>query len=202
MCKYVTKCIGNVFQDPLAMAQQYSLRWNNHQPNFISQFTSLLNTQTLVDVTLSADGVQLLAHKVVLSACSTYFQVSKYVNICLCYLLLIFISAIVKGPRFVSQGEPCYLVFSSVFFLVSALNLKGASVIPSWLENYVQNSCLVGFQSRYERRVSAAVSAHTPEYIARTWLFSAEIGCHDRNLVQGIIIVLCLLVIFFRFCRI
>ncbi|KAJ8737999.1 hypothetical protein PYW08_000594 [Mythimna loreyi] len=56
------------------MTQQYSLRWNNHQPNFISMFTTLLNTQTLVDVTLSADGKQLLAHKVVLSACSTYFQ--------------------------------------------------------------------------------------------------------------------------------
>ncbi|CAH0577791.1 unnamed protein product [Chrysodeixis includens] len=56
------------------MSQQYSLRWNNHQPNFISMFTSLLNTQTLVDVTLSAEGKQLLAHKVVLSACSTYFQ--------------------------------------------------------------------------------------------------------------------------------
>ncbi|KAJ0183981.1 hypothetical protein K1T71_000404 [Dendrolimus kikuchii] len=56
------------------MSQQYSLRWNNHQPNFISMFTSLLNTQTLVDVTLAAEGQQLQAHKVVLSACSTYFQ--------------------------------------------------------------------------------------------------------------------------------
>ncbi|KAL0851734.1 hypothetical protein ABMA28_000051 [Loxostege sticticalis] len=56
------------------MSQQYSLRWNNHQPNFISMFTTLLNTQTLVDVTLAAEGKHLLAHKVVLSACSTYFQ--------------------------------------------------------------------------------------------------------------------------------
>ncbi|XP_072930902.1 uncharacterized protein [Epargyreus clarus] len=56
------------------MTQQYSLRWNNHQPNFISMFTTLLNTQTLVDVTLAAEGKHLQAHKVVLSACSTYFQ--------------------------------------------------------------------------------------------------------------------------------
>ncbi|KAL4717723.1 hypothetical protein ACJJTC_000872 [Scirpophaga incertulas] len=56
------------------MSQQYSLRWNNHQPNFISMFTTLLNTQTLVDVTLAAEGKHLQAHKVVLSACSTYFQ--------------------------------------------------------------------------------------------------------------------------------
>ncbi|VVC86356.1 unnamed protein product [Leptidea sinapis] len=56
------------------MSQQYSLRWNNHQPNFISMFTTLLNTKTLVDVTLAAEGQHLQAHKVVLSACSTYFQ--------------------------------------------------------------------------------------------------------------------------------
>ncbi|CAG9781704.1 unnamed protein product [Diatraea saccharalis] len=56
------------------MTQQYSLRWNNHQPNFISMFTSLLNSQTLVDVTLAAEGQQLKAHKLVLSACSTYFH--------------------------------------------------------------------------------------------------------------------------------
>lgn len=58
------------------MTQQYSLRWNNHQPNFISMFTTLLNTKTLVDVTLAAEGQHLQAHKVVLSACSTYFQVN------------------------------------------------------------------------------------------------------------------------------
>lgn len=60
------------------MSQQYSLRWNNHQPNFISMFTTLLNTQTLVDVTLAAEGKHLQAHKVVLSACSTYFQVFNF----------------------------------------------------------------------------------------------------------------------------
>lgn len=55
--------------------QQYCLRWNNHQPNFISVFSSLLNSESLVDVTLAAEGRHLQAHKVVLSACSSYFQV-------------------------------------------------------------------------------------------------------------------------------
>ncbi|XP_048488827.1 protein bric-a-brac 1 isoform X1 [Plutella xylostella] len=54
--------------------QQFCLRWNNHQPNFISVFTTLLNTESLVDVTLAAEGRHLQAHKVVLSACSVYFQ--------------------------------------------------------------------------------------------------------------------------------
>ncbi|KAK0178778.1 hypothetical protein PV327_007633 [Microctonus hyperodae] len=62
--------------------QQFCLRWNNHQPNFISVFSSLLTNETLVDVTLGAEGRHLQAHKVVLSACSTYFQSLFTVNPC------------------------------------------------------------------------------------------------------------------------
>lgn len=60
--------------------QQFCLRWNNHQPNFISVFSSLLHNEALVDVTLAAEGRQLQAHKVVLSACSSYFQVSDRIQ--------------------------------------------------------------------------------------------------------------------------
>nr|XP_050868152.1 longitudinals lacking protein, isoforms H/M/V-like isoform X1 [Vespula vulgaris] len=62
--------------------QQFCLRWNNHQPNFISVFSNLLNNETLVDVTLAAEGRHLQAHKVVLSACSSYFQSLFTVNPC------------------------------------------------------------------------------------------------------------------------
>ncbi|KAK6627449.1 hypothetical protein RUM44_009926 [Polyplax serrata] len=62
--------------------QQFCLRWNNHQPNFISVFTALLTDETLVDVTLACEGKHLQAHKVVLSACSAYFQSLFTANPC------------------------------------------------------------------------------------------------------------------------
>lgn len=55
--------------------QLFRLHWKNHSPNFITCFSQLLNSESLVDVTLAADGKQIQAHRVVLSACSTYFQV-------------------------------------------------------------------------------------------------------------------------------
>lgn len=61
--------------------QQFCLRWNNHQPNFISVFSTLLHNESLVDVTLAAEGRHLQAHKVVLSACSSYFQVLIFTSV-------------------------------------------------------------------------------------------------------------------------
>lgn len=56
--------------------QQFCLRWNNHQSTLIQNFDTLLESGTLVDCTLAAEGKYLKAHKVVLSACSPYFEVS------------------------------------------------------------------------------------------------------------------------------
>lgn len=54
--------------------QQFCLRWNNHQSTLVSVFDNLLENGTLVDCTLFAEGKSLKAHKVVLSACSPYFE--------------------------------------------------------------------------------------------------------------------------------
>lgn len=54
--------------------QQYCLRWNNHSDSIISEFEVLLGQEDFVDVTLSCDKQALKAHKVVLSACSSYFR--------------------------------------------------------------------------------------------------------------------------------
>lgn len=54
--------------------ENYSLRWNNHQSHILRAFDALLQTNSLVDVTLVCAERSIRAHKVVLSACSPFFQ--------------------------------------------------------------------------------------------------------------------------------
>ena len=75
------------------MVDQFCLKWNNYQvgralprlpsvltwphcfqASLTNAFKSLLENEDFVDVTLSAGGKTLRAHKVVLSACSSYFK--------------------------------------------------------------------------------------------------------------------------------
>ncbi len=62
--------------------QYYSLRWNNHPANLVSVFSGLYTSETLVDVTLAAEGKHIQAHKMLLSACSDYFQSLFSINPC------------------------------------------------------------------------------------------------------------------------
>uniref|UniRef100_A0A1E1XW31 BTB domain-containing protein n=1 Tax=Amblyomma sculptum TaxID=1581419 RepID=A0A1E1XW31_AMBSC len=55
-------------------SQQFCLKWNNHQSNMLVVFEQLLSNEALVDVTLACEGLSLKAHKIVLSACSPFFQ--------------------------------------------------------------------------------------------------------------------------------
>lgn len=55
-------------------ADHFCLRWNNYQSNMVSELDSLRSDEDLVDVTLCCEGHLLKAHKVILSACSSYFR--------------------------------------------------------------------------------------------------------------------------------
>jgi len=54
--------------------QEYCLKWNNHRSTILSVMDALLEEESLVDVTLSAESQFIRAHRVVLSACSPYFR--------------------------------------------------------------------------------------------------------------------------------
>jgi len=56
------------------VGQEFCLKWNNHRTTILSVMDALLEEESLVDVTLSADGQFIRAHRVILSACSPYFR--------------------------------------------------------------------------------------------------------------------------------
>lgn len=60
-------------------AEQFCLRWNNHHPNLITVFSTLLQNDQMVDVTLISENREIHAHKIILTACSPFFQVFKTV---------------------------------------------------------------------------------------------------------------------------
>lgn len=59
----------------MGSSQQYCLRWNNHRSNLLAVFDQLLQNEAFTDVTLACDGgTSVKCHKMVLAACSPYFQ--------------------------------------------------------------------------------------------------------------------------------
>lgn len=52
----------------------FHLKWNNHLQNLSQLFTTIYSSSALADVTLSCRDGTLKAHKLVLSACSPYFE--------------------------------------------------------------------------------------------------------------------------------
>nr|CAD7264605.1 unnamed protein product [Timema shepardi] len=74
-----TKLLGYCFSGScpcttMGSNQQFSLRWNNYLRHITNAFDSLRSDEDLVDVTLSCEGKRIRAHKMLLSACSTYFR--------------------------------------------------------------------------------------------------------------------------------
>lgn len=62
--------------------EQLSVKWSNFQSTIIAAFESLQSTEDLADVTLTCEGLNVKAHKVILSACSPYFRTVFRENPC------------------------------------------------------------------------------------------------------------------------
>lgn len=64
-------------------AQQFCLKWNQHHGSLVSVFEELRCREAFVDVTLvCGEGASLKAHKLVLSACSPFFETLFAQNPC------------------------------------------------------------------------------------------------------------------------
>ncbi|XP_055711103.1 transcription factor GAGA isoform X1 [Phlebotomus papatasi] len=110
--------------------QQFFLRWNNYVNHLTYAFDSLRSQEDLVDVTLSCEGRKIRAHKVILSACSTYFREVFQENPCQ-HPVIVFknvrfedLSAIIE---FIYQGEVNVVQESLPSFLHTAelLSVQG-----------------------------------------------------------------------------
>ena len=55
-------------------SDQFYLKWNNYQSNIVVALGNLKLDEDFVDVTLACEGRTIKAHRVVLSACSSYFK--------------------------------------------------------------------------------------------------------------------------------
>lgn len=101
--------------------QYFSLRWNNYQSNMTSVFHELLETQSFVDVTLACEYNSLKAHKVVLSACSAYFQKILLDNPC-------------KHPTIILPADICFsdLQFIIEFVYRGEIDVSESELQVSW----------------------------------------------------------------------
>ncbi|XP_055714548.1 protein bric-a-brac 1 isoform X2 [Phlebotomus papatasi] len=63
-------------------SQQFCIRWNSHLGSLGAAFPQMLAGQRFVDVTLACEGHQVHCHRLVLAACSSYFEALLGENPC------------------------------------------------------------------------------------------------------------------------
>ncbi|XP_033242166.1 protein tramtrack, alpha isoform isoform X2 [Drosophila miranda] len=80
---YTTAKLGELRSNKMsAITQEFCVRWNSHLGSIGAAFPQLLAGQRFVDVTLACEGHQLHCHRLVLAACSTYFEAILAENPC------------------------------------------------------------------------------------------------------------------------
>ena len=58
----------------MANNEKFCLKWNDFESNICSSFKEIKKEADFMDVTLACEESQVSAHKVVLSACSSFFR--------------------------------------------------------------------------------------------------------------------------------
>ncbi|XP_036230907.2 protein jim lovell isoform X1 [Bactrocera oleae] len=124
-----------------AVPDHYSLRWNNHQNHILRAFDALLQTKTLVDVTLVCAETSIHAHKMVLSACSPFFQ-------------RVFAETPCKHPVIVLKDFQGWVVQAIVDFMY-----RGEISVP---QERLQTLIQAGESLQVRGLVESSVPEHTP----------------------------------------
>jgi zinc finger protein, putative len=127
--------------------QSYCLRRKNHYSDMAEHFERMFKEETMVDVTLSCGDGCVKAHKMVLSACSTYFKniFSKFTNPYQYPVVIIkdmpfedlraIIEFIYRGEVVVPQSQ-----LASILRSAEALKVKGLSDAKKRMDDEEENS--------------------------------------------------------------
>ncbi|XP_071455649.1 transcription activator GAGA-like [Hetaerina americana] len=115
---------------------QFCLRWNNFQSSILTNLENLKCDEDLVDVTLTCEGKSVKAHKLILSACSSYFKAVFKENPCAHPVVILkgvtFID-ITSVISFMYQGEVHIAQDKLESFLRTAelLEVRGLADVPT-----------------------------------------------------------------------
>jgi len=141
------------------MADQYSLNWNNYKSSMTESLKTIIQHEDFVDVTLHSEGKTLKAHKVYLSACSSYFKnVLKDTNLWqhpILFLADVPFQDLQKILEFVYYGEVQVPQKRLQSFLKSAEILKINGLIdsvPQSFENLSDQVQICKFPKKKKRR--------------------------------------------------
>ncbi|KOB77344.1 putative bric-a-brac [Operophtera brumata] len=136
----------------LASDKTFHLKWNNHLQNLSQLFTTIYSSSSLADVTLSCRDGTLKAHKLVLSACSPYFEQIFKENPC-------------QHPIVILKGIP----FSEINLLVEFMYKGSVDVQELDLQSLMHTASELEIRGlAYEARDNAAqllnVNLEYPSY--------------------------------------
>ena len=114
--------------------QQFCLKWNNFHTNLSEVFHNMLQSESMVDVTIACEGASLKAHKMILAACSPFFQSLFMSNPCKHPIVILkdvrfvdlkaTIDFVYKGEINVTQSQ-----LGSVLKAAETLKIKGLTEV-------------------------------------------------------------------------
>lgn len=130
--------------DQQKVNQSYHFKWNDYQNHLSDVVRQLLEEDCMIDVTLSAAGQRLNAHRIVLCACSTLFQevLSQVTEDCPTIILSDISPQDIKSIiEFIYHGEVRIPVdnISSLLEAAQSLKISGLVDINGFEEKSIKN---------------------------------------------------------------